>query len=148
MEFKKLVIVFEEDNACRDPYYMGFTFEGKNFALKGQFNKTESVSINDNREIGWGENGRNASKALADLLLMDCLGKKANADLIFKLNASLLNFRNENALAWIVWEDDLKKWINFPKYGILPRLGYLSKFEDEVLTIRFPVPGVTYNQVG
>lgn len=148
MTFKSLVIVFQEDHACRDPYYMGFSFDGNKFILKGEFNKTDMIQLCKDREISWGESGGIASYDLANLLLEDCLGKKASHALVSKLNRSLLLFPHGNGIVWILWEEDLKKWANFPNYGILPREGYISALENDVLTIHFPVPGVTYNQIG
>jgi hypothetical protein len=148
MKFKSLAIAFQEEKACKDPYYMGFTFEGTKFVLKGEFFKPNLTQIGNDREISWGEGGGYASYELAGLLLEDCLGKKASHDLVYNLNSSLLTFPHTNGVAWLVWVEDLIKWSNLPRYGIIPRVGFLSKLEDEVLTIRFPVPGVTFNQVG
>lgn len=148
MTFKSLVIVFQEDHACRDPYYMGFSFDGKKFVLKGEFNRMDMIQLCQDREISWGESGGSASYDLANHLLEDCLGKKVSHELDSKLNRSLLTFPQGDGMVWILWEEDLKKWGNFLNYEILPREGYVSAHENEVLTIHFPVTGVTYNQIG
>lgn len=148
MEFKSLAIIFHEDHACRDPYYMGFTFDGTNFVIKGEFNKSETNLMCKDREMIWGERGGISTIKLANLLLEDCVGNKLSQDLASNLSDSLSIFPHGNGIAWILWKSDLKKWINFSIYGILPRAGYLSTLENEVLTIYFPVPGVSYNQVG
>jgi len=148
LKFKSIVVAFQEDCACKEPYFMGFTFEGKNIVHKGEFFKPEMIPLGTDDNLAWGENADYKSYTLADLLLKECLGKKANSDLIQHLMDSLLTFRHENGLAWIVYEDDLMKWTSLPKYGIIPRIGFLSSLEDEVLTIKFPVPGVTFNQIG
>jgi hypothetical protein len=147
MKFKSLVIAFQEDVACKDPYFMGFTFEGKNLVLKGEFFKSNMTPIGEDHKLGWGENTRYRSETLADLLLKDCLGQQAKPNLISQLSESLLRFQHGNGIAWLVWANDLMKWTSLPQYGIIPRVGFLSTLEDEILTIRFPVPGVTFNQV-
>jgi hypothetical protein len=124
---------------------MGFTFEGKNIVLKGAFFKPELIPIGAYHDLGWGENLKFKAGTLARELLMDCLGEMPKKDLVDKLQETLLTFRRENGLAWIIWADDLMKWINLPQYGIVPRMGFLSKLEDGVLTIKFPVPGVQMN---
>jgi hypothetical protein len=148
MKFKSLAIAFQEEKACKDPYYMGFTFEGTKFVLKGEFFKTDLTIIGGDHEISWGESGSFESYNLASLLLEDSLGQKAKPELVYNLSDSLLTFPHANGVAWLVWVEDLIKWSDLPRYGIIPRVGFLSKLEDEVLTIRFPVPGVTFNQVG
>lgn len=146
MKFTSLLIAFEEDNAPREPYFMGFTFEKKEYVFKGAFLQPEMVTIGDDQKIGWGENQRYRSVILAGLLLQDCIGKQEEPSmLVNQLSKSLQNFQRGNGIAWIIWADDLMKWINLPKYGIFPRMGYLASLENGLLTIRFPVLGTSLN---
>lgn len=145
MKFTSLLIAFQEDEASREPYFMGFTFEKKNYVLKGAFLKGDMETIGADHKLGWGANTRYRSETLADLLLKDCLGQQAKPELIAQLAKSLMLFQHDNGVAWLVWANDLMKWINLPKYGILPRMGYLSSLEDGLLTINFPVAGTNLN---
>lgn len=146
-KFKELVVAFQEDVACKDPYFMGFTFEGRNIVVKGEFFK-DCTEVGKDHKLGWGENSRFRAETLAGLLLEDCLGVKPTSKLVYQLTESLLRFNHANGIVWLIWADDLMRWISLPQYGIIPREGFLSKLEDEVLTISLPVPGVSYNQVG
>jgi hypothetical protein len=145
MKFNTLVIAFQEERASREPYFMGFTFEGRNYVLKGEFWKRKMDTIGDGTE-SWGENSR--AEFLAEILLKECLGFNPKQSLIDQLQLSFEQFEHRNGVAWLIWVEDLKKWTEFPNYGIIPRSGFLSKLEDEVLTIQFPLRSVTYNQIG
>lgn len=145
MKFNTIVVGFEEDNAPRDPYFMGFVLKDRNYVVKGAFLEPLLTPIGEGQKIGWGENNSFQSEILADLLLKDCLGEQAKPDLVSQLSESLMNFHHANGFAWLVYADDLMKWINLPKYGIIPRVGYLASLEDKVLTIKFPVAGTNLN---
>src|SRR5512137_1630900 len=134
MKFTSLVIGFQEENARREPYFMGFTFDGRKYVFKGEFLKPDMIRIGTEHSLGWGENEQYKCETLADLLLIDCLGEQAKSDLIQKLKESLLTFQKDNGIAWLIYADDLMKWINLPKYGIIPRIGYLATLEKGVLT--------------
>jgi hypothetical protein len=149
-DFVQIVVIFEEEIASKDPYFMGITHKGDRFVVKGKFLDTSLDFVGQDFDLDWGVINLR-SKFLCDQVLEDCFGESHPkiAELSGTLKYATQGFPRDEGTSWLLWRDDLLKWCNLPRYGIIPRIGYtLYQPEDKTLLIRFPVPGVTYNQVG
>jgi hypothetical protein len=148
--FTTIVIAFQEEHACRDPYYLGINFDGEKNVFEGEFCRTHIDSLTDSQPLDWGCDPCPASGTVSRVLLDHVLdGSHRVEGLAGLLQQSLEQFPGQEGIAWLVWKEDLRRWTEFPNYGIIPRLGYVRLDEEnKILSIKFPVPGVTFNQVG